>query len=731
MSHSTRSTKLFYYALSASVATGALTVAADASAAKPGSFKDVKENHGFSQAIHHLSERGVIKGFSDETFRPHKEVTRAEAAKMIALALQLDTKNVEDPGFKDVPKNKWHYGYVAALSNAGIIDGFGDEFKPDETLTRAQMAKIITLAFKLKKETLEDSPFTDVNEQAWYASYIKPLIDYKITQGTSSTTFSPDEKVTRGQIAAFIYRSEKAVKPEKPGETEENFELTLMHTNDSHAHVEQMPRRITAIKEVRAENPDALLVDAGDVFSGTLYFNEFKGQADLEFMNLIGYDAMTFGNHEFDLGTEPLAQFVEKAKFPFVSANVNFSKDQHVKGSFHEQLSANPKDGQIYNGIIKEVNGEKVGIFGLTTAETVSISSPGEDVQFEDYIEEAEKAVEQFEKQGVDKIIALSHLGYQDGGGDNDVTLAKSVEGIDVIVGGHSHDKLDAPVIDETGEEPTVIVQANEYSKYLGVLDVEFDEDGKIVGHAGELIDIDQKENDAYVLQEDPEALEILQEKYKPAITEIEKTVVGKTEVDLDGERANVRTKETNLGNLITDGMLAKAKSIDPETVIAVQNGGGIRASIDSGDITMGEILTVMPFGNSLAIMELTGEEIKAALERSVDTAPKPSGAFLQVSGLKFTYDSSQPAGSRVVSVEVKEDGNSYVPLDGSKTYAVATNTFTAKGGDGYTMFQKAYEEGRVSEPGFVDWEMFKEYVEQNPDAAPKVEGRIVDSANE
>ena len=518
------------------------------------------------------------------------------------------------------------------------------------------------------------------------------------------------------------------------GGTRNPFKLTVMHTNDTHAHLDNIARRITAIKQVRQTNPNSLLLDAGDVFSGTLYFNEFNGLADLEFMNLAGYDAMTFGNHDFDKGTAILANFVKGAKFPFVSANVDFSKDENLKVSFRNEISSNPENGKIYNGIIKEVNGEKIGIFGLTTAETKNISSPGEDVVFEDYIEEAEKAVEAFEAQGVNKIIALTHIGFNDGGGDNDLTLAKEVEGIDVIVGGHSHDKLVEPVVDKTGEEPTVIVQANEYSKYLGTLDVEFDENGKVVGYAGKLIDIDQKvkvgDKEVYVLQDDPEAAAKLKP-YNDQIEEKKKTVIGNSAVVLDGVRANVRTKETNLGNLITDGMLAKAKTINPNTIIALQNGGGIRASIDAGEITLAEVQTVMPFGNALAIMELKGSEIKAALEHSVSLAPASNGAFLHVSGLRFTYDSREPAGNRVKTIEVKEDGTNYVPLEDNKTYFVATNTFIAKGEEGYTMFKKAFEEGRVSETGFVDWEMFRDYVAAQPNQTvnPSVEGRIIDVA--
>ncbi|MBM7702509.1 5'-nucleotidase C-terminal domain-containing protein [Metabacillus iocasae] len=714
-----RSKKFLNVALTASVATGAVVSLAPTASADS-VFKDIKEGDHFYEAVLNLHERQIVQGFGNE-FKPYAHVTRAQAAKVIALALELDVKNVKDPMFNDVAKTDWAYSYIAALANKGIVSGYGDEFRPNAPLSRAQMAKMITLAFEFKKEASTELPFTDVNSGDWYAEFLTPLVKNKVTTGTTPTTFSPNGHVTRGQMASFVFRSEKVeVVPE-------NYSLTIMHTNDTHGNVERIPRRITAVNQIREEKPNSLLLDAGDVFSGTLYFNEFEGQADLELMNMLNYDAMTLGNHEFDLGTGPLGKFVKNAKFPFVSTNLDLSKSADLKERFTTEYTSKPEDGMLYSGIVKEVAGEKVGIFGLTTAETKEISSPGEDVVFEDYIEEAKKAVAEFESQGINKIVAVTHIGFQDGGGDNDVTLAKEVAGIDVIVGGHSHDTLDKPYVSTTREEPTVIVQANEYGKYLGVLDVEFDENGKVITHEGNLIDINKKENDQYVLAEDPAALKVLNEKYKPAIDAAKAKVVGKTDVVLDGVRENVRTKETNLGNLITDGMLAKAKTINPNTVIAVQNGGGIRASINEGDITQEEVLTVLPFGNSLALMQLTGAEIKAAFEHSVKEAPTPSGAFLHVSGMKFVYDSSKPAGERVQTIEVKE-GDKYVALDETKTYVVATNVFTAKGGDGYTMFKKAYEEGRVSEPGFVDWEMFVTHLNSNS-TIPTVEGRIVDAA--
>jgi 2',3'-cyclic-nucleotide 2'-phosphodiesterase (5'-nucleotidase family) len=533
---------------------------------------------------------------------------------------------------------------------------------------------------------------------------------------------------------AFTVTDTKELLINLVGQADAKYSLSIMHTNDQHANVDNVGNKInvakkmTAIKSVRQANPNALLLDAGDVFSGTLYFNEYQGLADLEFMNLAGYDAMTFGNHEFDAGTGVLANFVKAANFPFVVSNVDFSQDANLKNNFNDTTVTSVAGGQIYNGFVKVVNGEKIGIFGLTTEETPTISSPGADVVFENYITEAQKSVDALKALGVNKIVAITHLGYNDSAAwDNDLELAKQVEGIDVIVGGHTHVKLDAPVVETTGDEPTIIVQANEYNKFLGSLDITFDATGKVIPaeSSGKLLDVSK-------YAEDAATLDLLNTKYKPAISAKEKTVVGTAAVELKGGNPAARTAETNLGNLVADGMLAKAKTINPNTVIALQNGGGVRTTLPAGPITLANVFTVLPFGNALAIMDLKGSEIKAALELGVRVAPATAnGAFLQVSGMKFTYDSTKPEGQKVQSILVKGNDGTYTELDVTKNYFVATNIFTAKGGDGYTMLAEAYAEGRVSEPGFVDWEIFQDYIAAQPNktVSPQVEGRIVNIA--
>ena len=506
----------------------------------------------------------------------------------------------------------------------------------------------------------------------------------------------------------------------------EGFKLTILHSNDTHAQVEAAPQRATKVKELRAANENSLLLDAGDVFSGTLYFNEFTGEVDMKLMNLMGYDAMVFGNHEFDLGSSPeghaaLAKFVKGAEFPLLGGNLDFSKETLFTKLQFQTITKDFENGKIYNGIIKDIDGEKVGIFGLTTEETPAISSVA-NVQFANYIDSAKKAVAEFEKQGVNKIIALTHLGYDDSKEyDNDQLLASSVEGIDVIVGGHTHTKLTTAVKAETSfKDPTIIVQTGQYSENLGELDLTFSDNGAVVEYFGQLHALNDKENPVAA---DAEAAALLAP-YTEKISAVKQQSTGNKAVAiLNGGRGiwGVRAGETNLGNTIADGMLAGAKKIDAEVQFAFQNGGGIRANIDAGDITVGEVMTVMPFGNALGIVKMTGAEIYAIAEHSVKDFPKEFGGFLHFAGLQVTFDGTAEAGKRVKSITLNGK-----ELDKATYYKGATNTFTAKGGDGFETLAKVYADGRVSEPGTIDYEMFIEHLNSLKNVDAKVEGRII-----
>lgn len=616
-------------------------------------------------------------------------------------AVYVDRATVTLSGTIDVTGNK----------TAGIIVSGASDAK-SQSFVKLVSATLVNRDETNTKPTILEERIKSTDETIKVVGYEGMYMDYN------------QKSANHLQRFYYLNRELRAPNPIK------RFTLSLMHSNDTHANLNQIAKKVTAVKEVRAAKPKALLLDAGDVFSGTLYFNEFKGQADLQFMNLMGYDIMTFGNHEFDLGSSPeghkaLVDFIKGAKFSFVSSNIDFSKDAKFKGLFSDSIASNPKNRKIYNGLVKEIDGEKVGFFGLTTAETRDISSPGS-IAFKNYIEEAKKAVKAFEKMGVNKIVAITHIGYDDNPAiDNDLNLASMVEGIDVIVGGHSHTQLAQPIVVDENGTPTIIVQAYQYNEYLGTLDVEFDKKGVVVRHDGKLIKIADK-------VEDKAAATLLQP-YKAKVDQIAAQETGAIAVKaFDNPRTeadSVRRNETPLGNLITDGMLQKAKTYNPNVIMAFQNGGGIRAGINQGPITIGEVITVLPFGNTLATMNLTGAEIKQTFETSLKDLPLENGGFLHVSGAKVEYDSSKPAGKRVVSIKYKNASNTYMELLDNTTYTIATNAFTAKGGDGFTVLAKAYAEGRVKDLGLSDWENFRDHLVRLKTVDANKEGRIVDVA--
>lgn len=698
----------------AMLAASAVVVSAVGVSANEG-FSDVPASHVYYEAIELLAAENIISGFGDGTFKPDAFVTRGQAAKMLAGTLKLDMVTVKDPGFKEIKPAHQYYGAIAALANAGYVNGYADNtYRPSSNLTHKNVATIMS---NLQNITVEQAI---------------QLV------GATGVSYKATNKVTRGEFAAILSLLMQKPPVEQPAET---FDLTVLHVNDTHAHVEAFPKLMTAVEEQRKLNPDALLLHGGDVFSGTLYFNEFEGAADGPFLNAMKFDAMVLGNHEFDLGGsaeghKALVDFIRASQFPFITANVDFAADSRFTGLFTDLVSSEPENGKIYAGMVKEIDGEKVGIFGLTTEATKEIAFVGS-VKFENYIEEAKKAVAAFEGMGVNKIIALTHLGFDDTAAvDNDQELAKRVDGIDIIVGGHTHTKLDGPFIVNTNtvgqaKDRTLIVQANEYGKYLGTLDVTFDDEGVVVAHEGELLEVAK-------FADSEKALALLAP-FKQQVDAISNSEIGVTlketlvnpRTDAGVNGPSVRNSETVLGNIITDGMLKKAQQFSANPVVlAVQNGGGIRSDIPAGNITVGQVITVLPFGNTLSLVNVTGAELKEVFEISVAKAPEENGGFLHISGGKLTYDSSKPTGSRVTSLQYFDKAtNSYVDIKDTNSYTIATNAFTAKGGDGYDVLANVYAEGRVTELGLSDWENLVQQFESLQVIPTKTESRITDIA--
>ncbi len=470
--------------------------------------------------------------------------------------------------------------------------------------------------------------------------------------------------------------------------------LTIVHTNDIHGRVEGddsiigFPRLASYIKELKAENPNVLVIDAGDAIHGTTLVNLSQGEAMINLMNAVNYDAMAPGNHDFNYGYDRLVELSKIAEFPILAANVI------------------PVEGEmdLAEYVIKEIGGLKVGIFGLATEETVYKSHPKntEGVNITDPIAKAKELVERLEVEEVDMIIAVCHLGLDEGSNPKSSDVAEQVEGIDLIIDGHSHTELLGGKL--VGE--TLIVQTGNHLSNVGKVDVTF-ADGVLTSIEATLVTRAEMEE----IAEDEEVKAIIDE-LKAANELILSEVIGRTNVRLVGEREVVRTAESNLGNLITDALL-NISGAD----VALTNGGGIRDSIEIGDITKGDVLRVFPFGNYGVKIELTGADILAALEHGVKDYPATSGGFPHVAGMTYKIDPAAEVGNRVYDVYIQGQ-----PLDVNKNYTLVTNDFMAAGGDGYTMFAGKKVLGEY--PAFD--EILANYISQLGEVNIGVEGRII-----
>ncbi len=496
-----------------------------------------------------------------------------------------------------------------------------------------------------------------------------------------------------------------------------DYTLTILHTNDIHSRVESinkydstcgaddeaegkcfggMARIKTAMDAERAAlaGQNVVVLDAGDPFQGSLFYTTYKGAAEAEFMEAIGYDAMAVGNHEFDDGPKGLADFVDAVSFPVISGNLDLTAEALLRD-------------RVKDHVVLEVGGEKIGIVSALATDTVDTSSPGDNVVFQDEIAALQADVDALKTKGVTKIIALNHVGLK-----KDMAIAEAVEGIDVVIGGHSHTKMvnDGESLaypQMVGNVP--VAQAYAYSKYLGKLTVTFDDDGNVVSASGDpiLLDASFEPNAAMSAR--------IAEMGAP-IEEMKKRVVAVSSATIDGDRANCRAVECEMGNLVADAMLDRVASQGIE--IAIQNGGGLRASIDAGDVTMGEVLTVLPFQNTLSTFYVSGATIVEALENGVSQMEEGAGRFPQVAGMSFVVDPSAAAGSRISDVMVAG-----APIDMVRTYGVVSNNYVRNGGDGYKMFrsaENAYDYG----PDLAD--VTAEFLAKNGPYTPYKDGRIV-----
>ncbi len=503
------------------------------------------------------------------------------------------------------------------------------------------------------------------------------------------------------------------------------FTLHVLHINDFHSRVQSInafdatcsdadeaegkcfggaARLYTAINELRDEltaaGENVLVLDAGDRFQGSLFFTTYSGQAEAEMMKRIGFDAMIFGNHEFNLGPEALAAFVESVGTPVISGNVDVTNEPILAGKTEDHM-------------VFDFDGEKVAVIGVTTTDTPEISSPGPNVVFQDPAEYVSGKIEELTGEGVNKFIVLSHIGVVP-----DSALAEAVPGIDAIIGGHSqtlfsntHEGAAYPYPHMVAGVP--IVQARDYSKYVGHMVLTFDDEGNVTEATGDTILIDAG------VEPNAEVLARVDELGGP-IEEAMAEIVAQVAADIDGTRESCRAVECEMGNLVADAMLERVKG--QGVTIALQNGGGLRASIQGGEVNKGAIVAVLPFQNTLATFNITGAGIMDSLENGVSAVEEGAGRFPQVAGMKFTWDPSAEPGSRITEVLVDE-GGTWAPIDPGQVYSVVTNDFVRRGGDGFATLRdeatEVYDYGPGLELVLID------YLAEHPGYQPYLDGRI------
>ncbi|CAN7975109.1 unnamed protein product, partial [Ixodes persulcatus] len=535
------------------------------------------------------------------------------------------------------------------------------------------------------------------------------------------------------------------------GSDNEPFELTILHTNDVHSHIEEtnkhggqcsekqkneskcvggVARIVAKVKELKKEHPDAFFMNGGDFYQGTAYYTILKNNMVSTIMTAMNYSHVCLGNHEFDDGPGGLAPFLVKmqeAKISVVGTNTDFSKEPVLAGK------------PIAKSVTVSVKGRTIGIIGAVLPQTRYLSRPGENVIFEDEIKSFQSEAANLKEQGVNIIVAITHCGYP-----RDLEIIKHVLDVDVIVGGHTNTFLytgsDHPpenipegvyptVVNRTDGTQGLVVQAYCYGKFLGFLQVTFDNHGSVISGRGNPILLNAS------VAKDKDMIDVI-EPFKKNVSEVMKRPVGYSKVVLEQAGEVCRLRECNLGNLIADAYFAFYADMNTSSSeywsnvnAALLNGGSIRAPLPQGDITMGDILASAPFGQAIVTVPLSGFALRLMFEHSVAnfSYENKKGEFLQISGARVKYNLSLSPCHRVTSLKVlctKCLVPVYEDVADDKNYTIVTNNFVAKGGDG---FAKAENYG---EAGPIDLDVLVEYIGKMSPIKTPIEGRIIIEGN-
>lgn len=513
------------------------------------------------------------------------------------------------------------------------------------------------------------------------------------------------------------------------------------------------PMLVSLFDSLASQAINPVRIHAGDAITGTLYYSLFNGSADAAMMNQVCFDLFALGNHEFDNGDQGLANFLDDLAAGPCTTSV-------LAANVQPGPSSPLLDGYLQPYRVRYFEGQAVGFIGIDIADkTKNSSKPDSETQFLDETETAQATINFLRDQGVDKIVLVTHYQYE-----NDKLLAANLSGVDVIVGGDSHtllggDSFSALGFNPGGDYPTevtnndgdkvCIVQAWEYARLLGKLTVEFDAQGRVAACSGQpympIADSFSYTHasgdtrklsaaDAFKVRQSltrfPELVSVVADattanllaSFQQEVSVLEQMVIGTAAEDLCLVRFPGETRSTicdasatsangsDISNIIAKAFL----EVTPTADVAIQNGGGVRTDIAAGDITFAQAVSVLPFNNTLVVMELTGAQIKSVLEDAMNNALRvggSSGAYPYASGLRYTVDATQPQGSRISSLEVNPRvAGSWQPIEATQVYRVVTNDFIAAGQDGYAAFGEIYDAGEYENTftlytqGFIDY---------------------------
>ena len=556
--------------------------------------------------------------------------------------------------------------------------------------------------------------------------------------------------------------------------------IVLAHINDTHSYFEPtslqlslkmnnhiiepyvsaggFARIATRFKQIQQDaqrqKVGTLFLHAGDCFQGTLYFSLFKGKANADLLNALNIDAMTLGNHELDMGNEPVAMFAKKIQFPLLAGNWNLSNEDINKThtlADNEIVKPYLTETRSASFITKEFDGEKVAIFGLSIDKMASIANPDIDTPFENALATAKSTIEQVHKAGINKIVLLSHLGYE-----ADLDLAATVSGIGVIVGGHSHrlqgDFSDIGLVkdDDYGVKvgDTYVVQAGFHAMSLGHCEIEFDSQGKVIQFNGKnelllgrRLFIDAKlsevgQDDAHdmaceylnnhpnisVCKKDPKLQSILTDKYQPRVRKLQQQVIAHADTKLRHVRIPDENGPSQLAPLVAQSfhylMNQKGHRVD----FAIHNSGGVRNSLNSGDVSVADIAgKLLPFAVPIGMYEIKGETIAAMLEGAINNAldngvvGTGSGSFPYTHNLRFCYHKEAPIGHRIHHLEIHSDESGWQPVSRERIYRGTSSAYTMKGKEGYNAVLDMIGDGIVTTYSMAD--CFIAFLQGNPES--------------